>query len=350
MLKKDYEKVKRKKQLLIFALAVLTIVCAYIFTTIGIAKAGIDQTFIAVQRFFDGTINVGSDVAINKIILLLRMPRILLAILAGVGLAVSGAVMQSVTRNYLVSPFTLGISSAAAFGASACIVFGTGMFFQSELGMIVCAFAASCGCGMIVYSISRQVGITPGSIVLVGIALNYLFSAMTATIEFFAKEHKLEAVVQWTFGSFNRATWECVFLTFIIIAVCFSIIMFYCLPLNAMASNDDETVKSLGINAERMRTIIGLLAVFMTATVISFTGVIGFVGLIAPHMARFIIGSDHRFYLPFAAVMGALLLLLSDTIGKFILYPVNIPVGIVISFLGVPLFVHLILSKNKRLE
>lgn len=88
----------------------------------------------------------------------------------------------------------------------------------------------------------------------------------------------------------------------------------------------------------------------MTATVISFTGVIGFVGLIAPHMARFIIGSDHRFYLPFAAVMGALLLLLSDTIGKFILYPVNIPVGIIISFLGVPLFVHLILSKNKRLE
>ena len=142
MLKKDYEKVKRKKQLLIFALAVLTIVCAYIFTTIGIAKAGIDQTFIAVQRFFDGTINVGSDVAINKIILLLRMPRILLAILAGVGLAVSGAVMQSVTRNYLVSPFTLGISSAAAFGASVCIVFGTGMFFHSELGMIVCAFAA----------------------------------------------------------------------------------------------------------------------------------------------------------------------------------------------------------------
>lgn len=350
MLEKDYESLKRKKQLIILGVLLFTCICGYFFTTVGLSNVNNLQVFTAVQKMFSGTINSGSDVAVNKIILLLRMPRILLAILAGVGLAVAGAAMQSVTRNYLVSPFTLGISSAAAFGASVCIVFGTGMFFQSELGMIVCAFAASCGCGMIVYGISRQVGITPGSIVLVGIALNYLFSAMTATIEFFAKEHKLEAVVQWTFGSFNRATWECVFLTFIIIAVCFSIIMFYCLPLNAMASNDDETVKSLGINAERMRTIIGLLAVFMTATVISFTGVIGFVGLIAPHMARFIIGSDHRFYLPFAAVMGALLLLLSDTIGKFILYPVNIPVGIVISFLGVPLFVHLILSKNKRLE
>lgn len=350
MLKKDYEKVKRKKQFLIFTLAVFTILCAYIFTTIGITKASCVQTFIAVQRFFDGTINVGSEAAINKIILLLRMPRILLAILAGIGLAVSGAVMQSVTRNYLVSPFTLGVSSAAAFGASVCIVFGTGIFFQSELGMIICAFAASCGCGLVVYGISRKIGITPGSIVLVGIALNYLFSAMTATIEFFAKEHKLEAVVQWTFGSFNRATWECVLLTFVVVVICFTVIMFYCLPLNAMAGNDDETVKSLGINPERMRTIIGLLAVLMTSTIISFTGVIGFVGLIAPHMARFIIGSDHRFYLPFAAVMGALLLLLSDTVGKFILYPVNIPVGIVISFLGVPLFVHLILSKNKRFE
>lgn len=126
--------------------------------------------------------------------------------------------------------------------------------------------------------------------------------------------------------------------------------MFYCLPLNAMASNDDETVKSLGVQPEKLRTIGGLAAVLMTSTIISFTGVIGFVGLIAPHMARFVIGNDHRFYLPFAAVLGAFLLLVSDTIGKLILYPVNIPVGIVISFLGVPLFVHLILSKGRTMQ
>lgn len=350
MLNESYRKARRKKYMLILVTIVVTLICGYVFSTLGMKDVGLDQTIVALQKLFDGTLNNGPDVATNKIILLLRLPRIALAILAGIGLAASGAIMQSITRNYLVSPFTLGISSAAAFGASICIVFGTSLFFQSEIAIISSAFIASCGCGLVVYGISKQLGVKPSSIVLVGIALNYLFSAMTATIEFFAKEHKLEAVVQWTFGSFNRATWEGVAITTVIICISMAIVMFYCLPLNAMASNDDEMVRSLGVNPERIRTIGGLIAILMTSTIISFTGVIGFVGLIAPHMARFIIGNDHRIYLPFAAVLGSLLLLLSDTIGKFILYPVNIPVGIVVSFLGVPLFVHLILSKGQGLE
>lgn len=113
-----------------------------------------------------------------------------------------------------------------------------------------------------------------------------------------------------------------------------------------MASNNDEMARSLGVNTDRIRTYGGLLAILITSTVISFTGVIGFVGLIAPHMARFIIGTDHRFYIPFSGILGAILLLVSDTFGKLILYPVNIPVGIVVSFLGVPLFVHLVLHKS----
>lgn len=346
----EYNALKKKKGLTIFLVFLLTLLCAFVFTTFGMEGTPWWQSVTAVQKLWDGTINEGADVTVNKIILLLRMPRIMLAFLAGIGLAAAGAVMQSVTRNYLVSPFTLGISSAAAFGASICIVFGTGLFFQSDVGIVVCAFLASSLCGLVVYGISRQIGVKPSSIVLVGIALNYLFSAMTATIEFFAKEHKLEAVVQWTFGSFNRATWESTALTGVVVLACFAVLMVQSLPLNAMASSDDETVKSLGLNPERIRTLVGLLAVLMTATIISFTGVIGFVGLIAPHIARLIIGSDHRFYLPFSAVMGALLLLLADTVGKFILYPVNIPVGIVVSFLGVPLFVHLILSKGRGME
>lgn len=350
MVRDEYNVLKKKKGLTIFLVFLLTLLCAFVFTTLGMEGTPWWQSVTAVQKFWDGTINEGGDVTVNKIILLLRMPRIMLAFLAGIGLAAAGAVMQSVTRNYLVSPFTLGISSAAAFGASICIVFGTGLFFQSDVGIVVCAFLASSLCGLVVYGISRQIGVKPSSIVLVGIALNYLFSAMTATIEFFAKEHKLEAVVQWTFGSFNRATWESTALTGVVVLACFAVLMVQSLPLNAMASSDDETVKSLGLNPERIRTLVGLLVVLMTATIISFTGVIGFVGLIAPHIARLIIGSDHRFYLPFSAVMGALLLLLADTVGKFILYPVNIPVGIVVSFLGVPLFVHLILSKGRGME
>lgn len=347
MLEKTYAQHHHKKYLLIFGSACFTLLCAYLFTTIGMRETSIWQTFSAISSYATGSLDNSPNAATNKIILLLRLPRILLALLAGAGLAISGAVMQSVTRNYLVSPFTLGISSAAAFGASVCIVFASGSFLASDFGIIFSAFLAACGCGLVVYAISRQVGVKPSSLVLVGIALNYFFSALTAAIEFFAKEHKLEAVVQWTFGSFNRATWESVLLTAIIATLCIVILWLQSLKLDAMASCDDETVTSRGINPERLRTFVGLLAILLTATIISFTGVIGFVGLIAPHMARFIIGSSHRFYLPFAAILGALLLLVSDTLGKLILAPVNIPVGIVISFIGVPLFIHLILTKNK---
>ncbi len=350
MLEKEYLREQRKKMAWIWGLILVTAVLAYICTTIGMKAAAPGQTIIALQKAWNGTIDQGADAAVNKIILLLRMPRVVLAILAGIGLSLAGAVMQSVTRNYLVSPFTLGISSAAAFGASVCIVFGSGAFFQSDIGIVASAFVFSCGCGCIVYGVSKQVGIKPGAIVLVGIALNYLFSAMTAAIEFFAKEYKLEAVVQWSFGSLNKATWEINGLAAIVVLSCFVVLMRYCLALNAMASNEDEMVKSLGIYPERLRTISGLLAVLMTSAIISFTGVIGFVGLIAPHMARFIIGYDHRYYLPFASVLGALLLLVSDTAGRFILYPVHIPVGIIVSFLGVPLFIHLILSRGKRFQ
>ena len=349
-LNRAYKNEQRKKLLLISAVALVMLMAGYVFTTIGMKNIAPTQTLIAITKAFNGTLDSGADAVTNKVIMLLRLPRIILAMLAGIGLAVSGAVMQSLTRNYLVSPFTLGISLAAAFGASMSIVFGVGMFFQSETGMISCAFAAACLCGSIVYGISRYVGLNPSSIVLVGIALNYLFSAMTATIEFFAKEHKLEAVVQWTFGSVNRATWDSVMITFLIVIIGFIILMLFSLKLNVMATNSDEMSQSLGINISEVRVICGMIAILLTSTIISFTGVIGFVGLIAPHIARLLIGDNHLYYLPFASVLGGVLLLFSDTIGKFILYPVNIPVGIVISFLGVPLFVHLILMKKRGLE
>lgn len=347
MLEREYELQNRKKMMLILGALGLMTALGAAFITIGM-KEGTAQVGAAIMAYSTDSLSASANAAANKIILFLRLPRIILAMLAGVGLAIAGALMQSVTRNYLVSPFTLGVSSAAAFGASMCIVFGTGAFFESEVGTISCAFLSSILCVLVVYGVAKRIGIKPSSIVLVGIALNYLFSAMTATIEFFAKQHKLEDVVQWSFGSFNRATWDSVLITAIVVLACSVYIMQYSLKLDAVASNDDEMVKSLGINPEKLRTICGIVAVFMTSTIISFTGVIGFVGLIAPHMARLIIGNEHKFYLPFSGILGALLLLLSDTLGKLILYPVTIPVGIIVSFLGVPLFVHLILSAGKR--
>lgn len=348
--REKYEFLEKKKyMLLIFSFVVIAFLGIY-FTTLGVAETNFTQVILAIKAWIKGDLDTNSQ-SINaayKIIVLMRLPRIVMAVIAGVGMAVAGTAMQSVTRNPLVSPFTMGISSASAFGASMCIVFATNSFLKSESGIIVCAFLASIVCILLVYTVSSKVGMGPETVVLTGIALNYFFSALTSTVEFFAQEHKLAAVVQWTFGTFNGVVWREVVISGIFVLICVSIIQANWLRLNVMSSGDDELVESIGTNPRKIRAVIGLCSVLMTAAIISFTGVIGFVGLVAPHIARILVGNDHKFLLPFSAVTGALLLMIADAIGKTILTPVNIPVGIVVSFLGVPLFIHLILKGRKR--
>lgn len=346
----QYESFHRKKWLSLILSVAGTLLLGIYFVTIGIADTDMSQVVRAISAWIGGGLESGpSDQnAAYKIIVFMRLPRIALAMIAGVGLSVSGVAMQAVTRNPLVSPFTMGVSNAAAFGASLCIVFGTGGFFQSELGIISCAFLAAILCIALVYAVSTRVGMGPETVVLTGIALNYLFSAMTSTIEFFAQEHRLAAVVQWTFGSFNGAVWKDVIFSAVVVIPCAAVIMAGYLKLNVMAAGDDELVRSLGVHPKQIRKLMCVTSVCMTAAVISFTGVIGFVGLVAPHIARILVGNDHKFILPFSAVIGSLLLMVADVIGKSVLQPVSIPVGIVVSFLGVPLFIHLILKGRRR--
>ena len=343
MLEKEYLTSVRRKGMFLLGSILILIILSFLFVMIGL-DGGFGEIYYAVGAFLKHE----SLTVTQKIILFLRFPRVIMAIFAGIGLGVSGAVMQSLSRNYLVSPFTLGISSAAAFGASLAIVFGAGTILETELGTIACAFLSSVLCIGIVFSIAQRMGFQPVTIVLVGISLNYFFGAMTAMIEFFAKQHKLEAVVQWTFGTFNKASWESIIVCGGILLVCCFFLIRRSLQFDIIAANEDEMVRSLGINPVRLRCVGGLLAVLMTASIISFTGVIGFVGLISPHMTRLLVGVEHRFFLPLSGTIGALLLLVSDTLGRLIIYPVNIPVGIVVSFLGVPLFLHLILSLHRK--
>lgn len=340
-IKEQYETSNRKKYLILAISVVAIIAFGLFFMTLGVADTNILQVVKAMKAWFCGNLNSGSSVdnAAYKIIVLMRLPRIVIAVV--------GTAMQSVTRNPLVSPFTIGVSSAAAFGASMCIVFATNVFFKSEIGIILCAFVSSITCILLVYVISSKVGMRAETVVLTGIALNYFFSALTSTVEFFAQEHKLAAVVQWTFGTFNGIAWREVMITTTVVFSCTLIIMLNSLKLNVMASADDELVRSLGISPQRVRAVTGFASVLMTAAIISFTGVIGFVGLVAPHIARMLVGNNHKFLIPFSGIIGAMLLMAADAIGKTILSPVSIPVGIVVSFLGVPLFIHLIL-KDKR--
>lgn len=348
-IRQQYEILERKKIISLLISIAATVILGVYFTTLGIADTNLKQVFSAISLSIKSVLNLTSQEigSSEKIIVLMRLPRIAMAIIAGAGMATAGSAMQAVTRNPLVSPFTIGISSAAAFGASICIVFAQTPFFKSEAGIIFSAFSAAILCMIIVYSVSGKMGMSSESVILTGIALNYFFSAATSAVEFFAQEHRLAAVVQWTFGTFNGIVWREAIVSSCFVITGVLILQFNSQKLGAMASGDDELVESLGINTKRIRVITGAVSVLMTAAIISFTGVIGFVGLVAPHIARIIVGNDYKFLLPFSAVTGALLLMISDAVGKTILSPVSIPVGIVVSFLGVPLFIHLILRQRR---
>ena len=277
----------------------------------------------------------------------LRLPRIVTAMVAGAGFAVSGVAMQGIMRNPLVSPFTIGISSGAGFGASLAMVLGIGIAGSGQYFIIGNAFFFAILSAVLVYSVASLRGISPETLILGGIALTYLFSASTSLLQYIATEHQLQGVVFWLFGSLSGATWKNVAAMALVCGICIPGLMKHSWDLNALATGD-EVAASLGVSAARVRMAVMLLSSLITATIICFTGIIGFVCLVAPHITRMIIGSDHRILIPFASIVGALLLLAADTVGRTVLAPSEIPVGIVTAFIGVPMFLFLLLTKRSQ--
>lgn len=283
----------------------------------------------------------------NTIVWNLRLPRIATAIVAGAGFAVSGAAMQGILRNPLVSPFTIGISSGAGFGASLAIVLGVGLMGNGRYLIIGNAFFFALFSACLVYGVARLRGVSPETLILGGIALMYLFSASTSMLQYVATENQLQGVVFWLFGSLSSSTWNNLGIITIVFLICFPLLMRYSWDLNALATGDEVAI-SLGINADRVRMVVMILSSLITATIICFTGIIGFVCLVAPHITRMIIGSDHRFLIPFASIVGATLLLAADTVGRTIFAPAELPVGIVTAFIGVPMFLYLLITKRRQ--
>lgn len=341
---------RRRTVVRLTALGAATLVLvsvAVVAAGLGPAKISPGEVLRALVGRATGNLAAG-DERNATIVLQLRLPRIVMAIVAGSSLAVAGVVMQGLLRNPLVSPFTLGISSAAAFGASVAIVFGASAAGSGALAIVGSALVAALGCAAIVFSLSWLRQMSALTVILVGVALTYLFSALTATLQLLATDDQIAAIVRWTFGSFNGATWREVTVLSVVLALVLPLVLLRAGSLNAVAFGGDEVAKTLGVNIARLRLSCGVLSVVLAAVVVSFTGVIGFVGLVAPHIARLIIGGDHRFLLPFSAMCGALLLLVADTVGRTLFSPTVIPVGIVVSYLGVPLFLNLILSRRRQ--
>ncbi|WP_338669575.1 FecCD family ABC transporter permease [Pseudodesulfovibrio methanolicus] len=287
----------------------------------------------------------------------IRLPQALASIVAGAGLAVAGTVMQSILRNPLGSPFTLGISHAAAFGAALSVmVLGGGIMGSSNADAVsitnpylttAVAFLFSLAAAGVIVGVSRLRGSSPEIMILTGVALGALFTAGTMFLQFFADDVQLAAMVFWTFGDTARASWTELGVMAGVTAATSLYFLANGWNYNAIDAGD-ETAKGLGVRVDRVRLIGMMLASMLTAVVIAFLGIIGFVGLVVPHMVRRIIGSDHRFLLPGSILAGGLLLLVSDTAARLVLAPHMLPVSVLTAFMGAPVFIYLIIRGQRR--
>ena len=342
-LAQEYQKRRNKKIAYLFLFSLGILLLALVACFIGVTNVTPIKLFNTIFHTSIKNIQPLSELE-TAVLVNIRLCRVTMAVVTGAGLAVCGNIMQSITGNAMASPFTTGVSSAAAFGAALGIVFGGN---KANITILL-AFAFAAACTIAVYGISLLKDFNANSLILLGVAVNYLFSALNSCLQYFVSEHQLASIVYWTFGSLTDVVWSQVFISFVIFMAAFLFFMRHSKDYNIIASSGDESAKALGVNVKQLRSISGIAVALLAATLVSFTGVIGFVGLVAPHIAKFIVGGEHGLQLPLSALIGAALVLLSDTVGRSIINPVIIPVGVVISIIGVPIFIYMIMRKGKN--
>lgn len=275
-----------------------------------------------------------------------RLPQALMALLVGAALALAGAEMQTILNNPMASPFTLGMSSAATFGAALAIVLGVGIPGVPESWIVsVNAFVFAFGSVLLLSALSRLHGSGGDTIVLFGIALFFTFNALVALTQFIANEQALQQLVFWTMGSLSRATLDKTAILAIVLAVVVPFSMLSAWQLTALRLGQDRA-SSLGINISRLRLAGLLRASLLTGTAVAFVGTIAFIGLVGPHLARLLVGEDHRFFLPASALCGALVMSAASCASKSITPGMVLPIGLVTSLIGVPFFLALILGRR----
>lgn len=345
-LTEQYIKLNQKKVLI----GGLLLILLFLFSLLSISIGGYKLTLAEIFQ----TIIVRSDSAADLIIWNIRLPRIFAALIAGISLSVSGAVMQCTLRNPMASPYTIGISHGAMFGAAlAIILFGIGgadstgkIFISSPYLITVFAFLGSLMAVSVILLLAKIKSFAPEAIVLAGVAMSSLFTAGTMLMQYFANDLQLAAMVYWTFGDLGRPNWPEVGLMSIVMLLSLIYFIYQRWEYNALESGEDSA-KSLGVNTEKTR-LLGMFAASLLVSVnVSFLGIIGFVGLICPHLVRILIGGDYRYLIPISALMGALLLLISDTVARTIISPLVLPVGILTSFMGAPIFLYLLIKRYR---
>jgi iron complex transport system permease protein len=290
-----------------------------------------------------------ADIAPRAIVWDIRLPMTLMAIVVGASLAIAGAEMQTILNNPLASPFTLGISAAASFGAAVALVLGVNVLPFGDIFLVAGnAFLGAMAAALLIFAFSMMRGVTAETMVLLGIALVFLFQALLALLEYMASEQALQQVVFWSLGSLAKASWPRLGLTTLVFCAMVPIFMRASWQLTALRLGD-ERARSLGVDVRRLRLIVLVGVSLLAATSVAFVGTIGFVGLVGPHVARMLVGEEQRYFLPASALAGATLLAATSLVSKSILPGVIVPVGIITALIGVPFFLALIFSRRRQL-
>lgn len=280
----------------------------------------------------------------REILFSIRLPRIVVSILMGMGLGASGAVLQGILRNPLADPYILGISSGAAFMAALGII--TGFSFLGIITIPLLAFVGALVTGVFVGAMGwKRGGFWPDRLLLAGVGLGFLFSAMLMLLMSISSDEGLRRATLWIFGDLSLADWSVIPYGFVFIAAGLIFAVTRAKALNALMLGDD-LAHSLGFSPRRERFLLFISVGLMTAASVSLGGMIGFIGLLIPHIGRFIVGSDSRILVPVSALGGGVLLCIADLIGKSVLSPMELPAGIITAVIGAPYFLYLLRRKD----
>lgn len=342
-------RIRTKKAAVVLLLALAVLVLAFVCLFVGSSGMTVSDCLAALAR--------KSTANNNRIIWNIRMKRVLAAVIAGAGLSVSGLIMQTSLNNPMASPSTLGVSNAAVFGANLSIIAFAGGFLTTGNNLTnytagvnpyaasLMAFLFSTLSILVILGLCRLRSFAPGVVVLAGIAVGSVWTAGTTLLQFYATDVGLSAAVIWNFGDLGRATYRADLIMFVAVLLGGGFFMLMSWRYNALLSGD-AAAKTMGVNVDRLRFVSMLLASMITAVCVSFLGIIGFVGIICPHVTKKLLGQDHRFAIPASMLSGSLLLLLADTFSRSMGGGSALPVGAVTTLLGAPFFVAVIFSKK----
>ena len=297
-----------------------------------------------VTELIKGIFGKSADKKINLVVQNNRMPRICTAIIAGAGLGLAGCILQAILHNPLASASTLGVSQGATFGAAFAIV---AMNMTGSIGISIYSFLGSIAVAIVILGLSRFKQVSAEGIVLAGVAISSMLSGATTLIQYFANEIQLTSLVFWTFGDLGSTGWEDLrpmgIMVLILLVYCFAHRWDY----NALL-NGEETAVSLGIHVQRLTLTNMVLCCLTCSIIVSNVGLINFIGLVAPHIVRMVVGNNHVYLIPGSVLAGAALLLLGDLIARVAIMPIVLPIGAITSFLGGPLFLYLLFKGGRK--